>query len=178
MLGRRLQTPLVLPVWMMSSHSQIPCPKTATGRQPAADLGRPTCASAASRMLIVDADAAALARVAEMGIFLGFQIATAGDIVDALWFLTKQDFGVVMASNDLPSIDGYQLALKIKRKQAHTAVIIMARQPIGTIDNDRPDAAAVIDGWLLQPFDLVSMREQLHRIGVMAELRKRPSPAP
>ncbi|BBO86067.1 response regulator [Desulfosarcina ovata] len=116
------------------------------------------------RILIVDDDPAVLARVAKMAHRLGFHSTMAFDAVDALYYLTRQSYRVVIANDEMRSIDGYQLALRIKRKYSGTAVIIMTQCHTGAISE--PVAPGdIIDGWLLRPFDLKTMRKQIDRVG-------------
>ena len=156
---RRPHTPHLPSAWITPS----PGCDAAADMLPSTNHQETRNSAAESHMLIVDADAQHLAHVSRMAEKLGFQTTMAKDVVDALWFITKKAYAVVVASNDLPCIDGYQLAVKIKRKHRQTVVIIMTRFPMGAIDG-RSEVAGVVDGWLSMPFDLSSMRAQLDRV--------------
>ncbi len=125
--------------------------------QPADGL---TLDSAASRMLIVDDDPGILNLVAKMSKRLGYQTTTAEDAVDALFYLSKAHYDIVITDYDMPFMDGYQLADRIKEQHFGTRVIIMTghseRDIAGVLDG-----SGIVDGLLLKPFNLKTMQEKI-----------------
>lgn len=115
-----------------------------------------------SRILIVDDDPDLLQLVSKMATCLGYQPTTAPDAVDALYFLTKAPYDVVITDYDMPLMDGYQLADRIKKKFVETKVIIMTGHSEAELAH-RLDDSGIVDGLLLKPFNLKTMQEKIER---------------
>jgi CheY-like chemotaxis protein len=119
-----------------------------------------TLDSEASRILIVDDDPVVLGLVSKMALRLGYQPTIAEDGVDALYHLTRTHYDLVLTDYDMPFIDGYQLADQIKEKHFGTRVIVMT----GSCEPDvldMLDGSGIVDGVLLKPFNLNTMREKI-----------------
>ena len=65
---------------------------------------------------------------------------------------------------DMPFMDGYQLADQIKEKHFGTRVIIMTGH-CGQDVTDMLDGSGIVDGLLLKPFNLKTMKEKIGRAG-------------
>jgi len=122
-----------------------------------------TLDSDASRILIVDDDPVVLKLVSKMAVRLGYQPTVAEDGVDALYHLTRTHFDLVLTDYDMPFIDGYQLADQIKEKHFGTKVIIMTGHCERDVE-DLLDGSGIVDGLLLKPFSLETMKEKLERV--------------
>jgi CheY-like chemotaxis protein len=118
--------------------------------------------SEASRILIVDDDPNLLKVVSKMASCLGYQPTTATDAVDALYYLTKTPYDVVITDYHMPLMDGYQLADRIKRKFVETKVIIMTGHGDAELVH-RFDGSGIVDGLLLKPFNLKTMQEKIEQ---------------
>ena len=116
--------------------------------------------SDASRILIVDDDPVILKLVARMAVNLGYRTTVAEDGVDALYYLTKEHYDLVITDYDMPFIDGYQLADQIKEKHFRTRVIIMTGHCEKEVE-DLLDGSGIADGLLLKPFNLKSLKEKI-----------------
>jgi CheY-like chemotaxis protein len=119
--------------------------------------------SDASRILIVDDNPDILKLVSKMAARLGYHPTTAEDGVDALYYLTRTHFDLVLTDYDMPFIDGYQLADQIKEKHFDTRVVIMT----GSCEPDvldMLDGSGIVDGVLLKPFSLEAMKEKIQRV--------------
>ena len=119
--------------------------------------------SDASRILIVDDDPVILKLVSKMAARLGYQPTVAEDGVDALYHLNRTHYDLVLTDYDMPLIDGYQLADQIKEKHFDTRVVIMT----GSCEPDvldMLDGSGIVDGVLLKPFSLETMKEKLERV--------------
>ena len=117
----------------------------------------------AGRVLIVDDDAGVLKLVASMAAHLGFHPTTAVDGVEALQYLSRARFDLVITDYDMPFIDGYQLADQIKEQYFGTRVIIMT----GHLEEDvgcLADSAGVVDGLLFKPFSLADMKAKIEAV--------------
>ena len=118
--------------------------------------------SAASRILIVDDNPEILTLVAKMAAHLGYRPTIAEDGVDALYFLTREHYDLVITDYDMPFIDGYQLADQIKEKHFGTRVIIMTGRCEKEVE-DLLDGSGIVDGLLLKPFNLKTMKEKIEK---------------
>lgn len=117
-----------------------------------------------TRILIVDDDPDVLKMVAHMATILGYRPTTAEDAVDALSYLSRMHHDLVLTDYKMPFIDGYQLADRIKKKRSGTKVIIMT----GHCDKafaDMLEGSDVVDGLLLKPFNLQTMKEKIECVG-------------
>lgn len=122
--------------------------------------------SVASRVLIVDDDPIVLELVSGMALRLGYHPTTAKDAVDALFFLTRTHYDLVITDYDMPSMNGFQLAQQIKKKYFKTRVIIMTGHCEQDIENSIFESG-IVDGLLLKPFNLKIMREKIEMAGPM-----------
>jgi CheY-like chemotaxis protein len=94
---------------------------------------------------------------------LGYQPTVAEDGVDALYHLTRTHYDLVLTDYDMPFIDGYQLADQIKEKHFGTRVIVMT----GSCEPDvldMLDGAGIVDGLLLKPFNLKTLKEKIELV--------------
>ena len=119
--------------------------------------------SDASRILIVDDNPDILKLVSKMAVCLGYQPTTAENGVDALYYLTRGHYDLVITDYEMPFIDGYQLADQIKEKHFGTKVIIMTGHCEKEVE-DLLDGSGIVDGLLLKPFNLEAMREKIERV--------------
>ncbi len=108
----------------------------------------------------MDDDPVILKLVARMAVNLGYRPTIAEDGVDALYYLTKEHYDLVITDYDMPFIDGYQLADQIKEKHFGTRVIIMTGHCEKEIE-DLLDGSGIVDGLLLKPFNLKSLKEKI-----------------
>jgi CheY-like chemotaxis protein len=116
-----------------------------------------------SFILIVDDDTELLGLVSRMVELLGYHATVAEDAVDALYYLSKTLYDLVLADYDMPSMNGYQLAQKIKRDHSATKVIVMtAHRQKELIDSLK--ASDAIDGLLLKPFDLNTLGQTIELV--------------
>ena len=123
-----------------------------------------TLDSAAKRILIVDDDPNILKLVSKMAACLGYHPTNAEDAVEALLYLAKAHYDLVLSDYDMPFMDGYQLADEIKEKYFGTRVIIMSGH-CGQDVEDMLDGSDIVDGLLLKPFNLRTMQEKIEMAG-------------
>ena len=122
-----------------------------------------TLDSDASRILIVDDDPVILKLVSKMAARLGYQPTVAEDGVDALYYLTRAHYDLVITDYDMPFIDGFQLADKIKEEHFGTRVIIMTGHREEDA-KDMLDGSGIVDGVLLKPFNLKTLKEKIEMV--------------
>ena len=116
--------------------------------------------SDASRILIVDDNPDILKLVSKMVAGLGYHPTIAEDGVDALYYLTKEHYDLVITDYDMPFIDGYQPADQIKEKHFGTRVIIMTGHCEREVA-DLLDGSGIVDGLLFKPFNLETLKEKI-----------------
>ena len=136
------------------------------------------------QILIVDDDYDVLKLVARMATILGYRPTTAEDALEALSRLNKKHYDLVLTDYKMPFIDGYELAGQIKKKRSGTKVIIMTGhcdqtfaahfyanfeqgRPFPAVESvtDMLEGSDVVDGLLLKPFNLQTMKEKLEWAG-------------
>jgi len=116
--------------------------------------------SVASRVLIVDDNPDILKLVSKMATHLGYRPTVADNGVDALYYLTKRHYDLVITDYEMPFTDGYQLADQIKKKHFGTKVIIMTGHSEGELA-DLLEGSGIVDGLLLKPFNLKALKENI-----------------
>ncbi len=133
------------------------------GGHPASLAGRFKPDPHSGRVLIVDDDGGVLKLVSRMAAHLGYRPTMAIDGVEALQYLARARFDLVITDYDMPFIDGYQLADQIKEQYFGTRVIIMT----GHLEEDvgcLADSAGVVDGLLFKPFSLADMKAKIETV--------------
>jgi len=114
----------------------------------------------ASRVLVVDDDPNILKLVAKMAVCLGYRTATCQEAMDALSWLSKANFNLVITDYDMPFMDGLELAAQIKKKYFNTRVILMSGHGPETI-RENLGGSNGIDGLGFKPFNLQSLKESI-----------------
>lgn len=138
----------MLPFTEMDSPFQNGTPSRSTQRLDSVEQ--------ANCILIVDDDPAILMLVSKMVLHLGFRPKTAIDGLDALKAIQKCACRLIITDDEMPTMDGYQLAEQIQRKDLGTPVIIMSAFEEG----ERLSALVAsgrVAGTLLKPFNLKAL---------------------
>jgi CheY-like chemotaxis protein len=128
--------------------------------QPAQSADGLALGSDASRILIVDDNPDILKLLSKMVTALGYRPTIAEDGMEALDFLTRWHYDLVITDYDMPFIDGYQLADQIKEKHFGTRVIIMTGHSESDVA-ELLDGSGIVDGLLLKPFNLKVLKEKI-----------------
>jgi CheY-like chemotaxis protein len=114
-------------------------------------------------ILIVDDDPGILMLVTRMIRHLGFHPKTAADGRDALETMGKYACRLVITDDEMPVMDGYQLAEQIQKNHLGTPVIIMS----GIQEGERLNAlvaSGLAVGLLLKPFNLLTLRNTIQTV--------------
>jgi CheY-like chemotaxis protein len=114
-------------------------------------------------ILIVDDDPGVLMLVSKMVCHLGFQIKTAVNGLEALDAMEKVACRLVITDDEMPAMDGYQLAEQIQKKHLGTPVIIMSALQEGERLNELV-ASGLVAALLLKPFNLNMLRETIQTV--------------
>jgi two-component system, NarL family, capsular synthesis sensor histidine kinase RcsC len=114
-------------------------------------------------ILIVDDDPAILMLVSKMVLHLGLRPKTAVDGLDALDVMDKYPCRLVITDDEMPAMDGCQLAEQIQKKHLGTPVIIMS----GIQEGERLNAlvtSGLVAGLLPKPFNLNTLRNTIKTV--------------
>jgi CheY-like chemotaxis protein len=115
------------------------------------------------RILIVDDSPELLLLIETMATQLGYHATTADNGLEAFEQLKRDNYDVVITDYYMPSMDGYQLAQKIKKTCIETKVILMT----GSCKEDVIDtigAGSVVDGLLFKPFNMQAIKDKIESV--------------
>lgn len=115
------------------------------------------------RIMVVDDDPGMLETVADMVVQAGYPCTRAMDAMDALFYINKERYLIVMAEYDISFMDGFQLIDQVKRRNPATKIIIMTGQCEAVI-RDRILGKVTVDGLLFKPFTLDIMQKEIEAI--------------
>lgn len=116
------------------------------------------------RCLVVDDDRTILKYVARMLAMLGFQeVEIAQRQPEVMNKLIAGPYALLITDLEMPAMNGYHLAQKIKKNAHETKVIIMTGRP----EDDCLEMMATrwVDGWLFKPFGLKKLGSMLSFLG-------------
>ena len=102
-------------------------------------------------VLVVDDDPIVRSVVATLFSRFGYPVVVANDSNDAAWRIQHTDYDLVVSDFDMPDINGYQLACRIKQKNGRTRAVIMTGN--GLTQAFQYAGCREVDGWLFKPFD-------------------------
>ena len=94
----------------------------------------------------------------------GYRVCTASDGLQALALLKDARCKLVLTDYEMPTINGYQLAKKVKSQLLSIRVVIMTglcQNQVIELMNDQD-----IDGWLFKPFGLEELKAILWQLGL------------
>lgn len=123
------------------------------------------------RLLIVDDDVEVLTLVSRMAACLGYGTCTAASGKDALLRLQNGGIDLVITDYQMPLMDGFQLAAKIRRQCPGLPVILMTGYYSEELD-DRIQSRDLFDGLLKKPFNLKTLGEELSMAGASPRVRQ------
>lgn len=111
------------------------------------------------RCLVIDDNKVVLQFVARMTARLGYQVDTAETKDDVTAKLATGPYDLIITDLEMPDMNGFNLALMIKRKHLAGKVIIMTGSYKGDCIKMMDSGGA--DGWLFKPFGLNDLRHEL-----------------
>lgn len=115
------------------------------------------------RCLVVDDDTIVMRLVANMLIELGYHVDIAENGSKALSKITMSRYDVVLSDLEMPMINGFLLASRIKSCSDGTKTVIMTgRCHAEVISLMTP---AIVDAWLFKPFNLDELCRVLDDLG-------------
>ena len=120
----------------------------ATERSCAAEEGKCTSAS----ILVVDDNQGIRASLSAVLAMMGFQVTQAEDGDEALALVSRKNFGIVFTDLEMPGMDGFTLALNIKRSSPETPVIMITGCDRRVLREKMKNGC--VDSVLFKPFNL------------------------
>ncbi len=141
----------------------MPASRASTGHR-----GRNGEKASAYRCLVADDDPNILRLVADMISEFGFQVDTAQDGRKALIQVSSHRYDVVVTDLEMPEMNGFLLASRIKSLSSSTRTIIMTghrhAEVTGMINSPN------VDAWLFKPFGLNELYELLEDLELSCDV--------
>jgi CheY-like chemotaxis protein len=111
------------------------------------------------RCLVIDDNKVVLQFVARMTVRLGYQVDTAETRADVTAKLANAPYDLIITDLEMPDMNGFNLAMMIKKKHLAGKVIIMTGSYKG--DCIKMMESGWADGWLFKPFGLNDLRHKI-----------------
>ena len=112
------------------------------------------------RVLVVDDDPNIIHLVGRMIKRIGYAPTLSMGPMDALSQLRQADFDILLTDYDMPEMNGYDLAKKVKAKLIYIKVVIMTGHCPETI-SDIIENNSIVDAFLLKPFSLNDLKNKI-----------------
>lgn len=113
------------------------------------------------RALIVDDDSIMLAIGGNMLDSLGFTVDSADGSVEALNYLGKYSYDLVMTDLIMSEMDGIELARRIRHVSKNTKIVIMTGAQLDQVREKM--TATETDCWLFKPFGFLQLEEAVNQ---------------
>ena len=109
------------------------------------------------RILVADDDKIVQSVVTEALELMGFEVATAGNGLEALSVFLESSFDLVLTDLQMPVMDGLRLASRIKSRSPNTPVILLTGVDRETVGGKM--VRAFVDSVIFKPFRLEELEE-------------------
>lgn len=119
------------------------------------------------RILVAEDNKAIMKIVSGFLKFMGFQVAFVENGLEALSLFLKTSFDLVLTDLDMPVMDGWSLARRIKERSPHTPVVLMTGEDRETVLQKAEKWP--VDSVLFKPFELGDLQRTVQEA---LELRK------
>ncbi len=117
------------------------------------------------RCLIIDDHREIINIVSLMLSGCGYRLETADNKRDVISKLAATSYDLIVTDLEMPDMNGYQLAVEIKKENRPEKVIIMTGS--GKINCTEMMGDRSVDGWLFKPFRLSDMLTVLGNLGLV-----------
>jgi CheY-like chemotaxis protein len=111
------------------------------------------------RILVADDNKAIRDVVSGFLEFLGFEVALAGNGIEALAVFLESTFDLVLTDLEMPIMDGWNLARHIKARSAHTPVILLTGSDRETVL--KKVERGPVDAVIFKPFGLEDLQRSV-----------------
>ena len=113
-------------------------------------------------ILVVDDEQAIRAALSDTLAFLGYEVATASNGTEGLRLFLKNSFELVVTDVQMPGMDGWTLAQRIKEASPNTPVVLITGSEKEMIL--RKVKGNSIDSVLFKPFTLEDLQQTLQGV--------------
>ncbi len=114
------------------------------------------------RILVVDDTKAIRDILSKILSFMGYEVVVASSGNEGLNRFLKHSFELVLTDFNMPGIDGYTLALRIKDKSPNTPVVLITgSEEVVVMERLK---GGCVDHIMLKPFHLEDIEEIVHRM--------------
>ena len=93
----------------------------------------------------------------------GYDVRTAADAEDALAMLESFTPRLILMDLQLPGMDGFELAKRLKQAPATRSIVIIALTAYAMKGDEDRAVAAGFDGYLAKPIDIAAFRQVVAR---------------
>ena len=114
------------------------------------------------RILVAEDNKTLQAVVSRILDFMGFEVALAGNGVEALSLFLENSFDLVLTDLEMPIMDGWSLTRCIKEKSPNTPVVLMTGADRETVL--KKVKSAPIDSVIFKPFVLNDFQSTVQRV--------------
>jgi CheY-like chemotaxis protein len=119
-----------------------------------------TAQAISRRILVADDDRTIQKIVSKFLGFMGFEVALAGNGIEALAIFLESSFDLVLTDLQMPAMDGLSLARHIKARSPDTPVILLTGSDRETVR--KQIERAPVDSIIFKPFRLKDLRRTVH----------------
>ncbi len=113
------------------------------------------------RILVAEDNKAFRDLVSKVLAFMGFEVAVAGNGVEALSLFIERSFDLVLTDLEMPIMDGWGLTNFIKERSPSTPVVLMTGADRGSVL--KKVKSAPIDSVIFKPFSLSDFQNTVKR---------------
>jgi CheY-like chemotaxis protein len=132
--------------------------KKATKKAPSTKAGQ----ALPARILVAEDNKAIGDLVSKILAFMGFEVALAGNGVEALSLFIERSFDLVLTDLEMPIMDGWGLTLCIKERSPSTPVVLMTGADRESVLEKVKSAS--IDSVIFKPFLLDDFQSTVQRV--------------
>jgi CheY-like chemotaxis protein len=119
-----------------------------------------TAQAISRRILVADDDRTIQKIVSKFLGFMGFEVALAGNGIEALAIFLESSFDLVLTDLQMPAMDGLSLARHIKARSPDTPVILLTGSDREIVR--KQIERAPVDSIIFKPFRLKDLRRTVH----------------
>jgi len=118
--------------------------------------------STGRHVMVVQKRAIELKAMAEMLSTLGCRVTPAAESGKALLYFGREPCELVISELDMPQLNGFQLARRIRKHAPQTRILLMTACCQAEVADLM--ASQVVDGWLFKPFRLSVLSDMLNSV--------------
>ena len=118
------------------------------------EMSLKTLSVAECKVMVVCSNGIELRMLAKIFTRFGYATKEAYGGPEAIIHTTRAHYHLVFSEFQLPELDGFELANRIKQHSPHTNIVLMTNRAPHEVAEWR---SAAIDGWLFKPFKIIDL---------------------